>query len=105
MMQAILAGSPNVFDTIWDFISSGYALVVYAIIIFVIIALLIVAVMSSERKKPNIIVSDAKNLGKVLNVDGVEAERTEQEKKEEQAHQEEEEQTQESKPKGKEEKK
>ena len=85
MLQAILAGSPNVFDAIWDFISSGYALVVYAIIIFVIIALLIIAVMSSERKMPNVIVSDTKNLGTVLNVDGVKTESVGQEKSEEQA--------------------
>ena len=81
MLQAILASSGNVFDKIWDFISSGYALVIYAIIIFVIIALLIVAVMSAERKTPNVIVSNAKNLGPVLHVDGTKTEISEEEAK------------------------
>ena len=60
----------STFDKIWDFISSGYALAVYSIIIFAIIALLIIALMSTEKKTPNVIFSDKKNIGTVLHVDG-----------------------------------
>ena len=58
------------YDKLWDFLSSGYALVIYAVIVFVIIGILIVAVMSGDRKTPNIILPDANNLGTVMHVDG-----------------------------------
>ena len=53
----LLAGLSSVFVSIWNFLISGKALVVYAIIIVVIVAILVVAVMAHDRKTPNIIVS------------------------------------------------
>ena len=57
-MPSALLSARGVFDGIWKSLSSGYALVIYAIIVFIMIATLVVAMMSSERKTPNVVISE-----------------------------------------------
>ena len=68
--NGLLASMIDVFNKIWDILSSGYALVVYVILVFILIGILIVAVMTGDRKTPNIILPDSNNIGGVLHVDG-----------------------------------
>ena len=68
--NGLLASMIDVFNKIWDVLSSGYALVVYVILVFILIGILIVAVMTGDRKTPNIILPDSNNIGGVLHVDG-----------------------------------
>ena len=56
------------YDKIWELMTSGYALVVYVIILFIIVGFLVVAVMSSDKKAPNVILSENKSLGPVMHV-------------------------------------
>ena len=70
LLSGLLASVTSWYDALWDFLSSGYALVIYAVIVFVIIGILIVAVMVGDRKTPNIILPDSNNLGTVMHVDG-----------------------------------
>ena len=70
LRNGLLAGVTSWYDKLWDFLSSGYALVIYAVIVFIIIGILIVAVMTGDRKTPNIILPDSNNLGTVMHVDG-----------------------------------
>ena len=68
--NSLLASIVDVFNGIWDVLSSGYALIVYVIIVFILIGILIVAVMTGDRKTPNIILPDSNKLGGILHVDG-----------------------------------
>ena len=70
LRNGLLASVASWYDKLWDFLSSGYALVIYAVIVFIIIGILIVAVMTGDRKTPNIILPDSNNLGTVMHVDG-----------------------------------
>ena len=74
MMQAfvlscLLANMVDIFNAVWDVLSSGYALVIYSAIVFILIGTLILAVMTGDRKPPNIILPDTNHLGNVLHVD------------------------------------
>ena len=70
LQNSLLASMTDIFNGIWDVLSSGYALIIYVILVFFLIGLLIVAVMTGDRKTPNIILPDSNKLGGVLHVDG-----------------------------------
>ena len=57
-MQSAVLSARGVFDDLWGALSSGPALIIYAIIIFAMIATLVVVMMASERKTPNVVISD-----------------------------------------------